>query len=528
MDGSSPLPGTAATTDGDPVVLAVDDDEDLADTYALWLENRYEVRTAYGGEQALDALDGAVDVVLLDRRMPQVSGDEVLATLEERDLDVRVSMLTAVAPDSDVVDLPFDEYLVKPVTKEELVAVVDDLLLRSRMDERTREYLALNATEETLDARDVEEFRDPSAVDRLRERVAEAGRDETVRRQVAELERLEELNGLIRSVDRALVEATAREEIEQSVVERLVEDGPYERAWIGDYVGAFDELAPRESHRADDADPARAVPADGDFAGRDAEAVALSAGAVSQALQSGSAVAVDRIAADEALRTAFLGSVDGDDTLDDSTGTDNPAPDPASSPDPGLEASAGRGGVAVPLTYRETVYGVLLVAARTGHPVTDRERTVLGELGDAIANAINAVESKQLLFADSVVELELRIADGADLFVDLTRSLGATFDLEGFVPSADGAVTCYATVSGADAAEVFAYLAAADAVRNHRGIDETGDETLLECTLEDDSVVLALLGAGANLRTLFVEEGRGHLTAEIAAGTDVRTVLEAV
>ncbi|MEF8831834.1 MAG: bacterio-opsin activator domain-containing protein, partial [Halobacteriales archaeon] len=206
----------------------------------------------------------------------------------------------------------------------------------------------------------------------------------------------------------------------------------------------------------------------------------------------------------------------------------DPDTDPASSPDPGLEASAGRGGVAVPLTYRETVYGVLLVAARTGHPVTDRERTVLGELGDAIANAINAVESKQLLFADSVVELELRIADGADLFVDLTRSLGATFDLEGFVPSADGAVTCYATVSGADAAEVFAYLAAADAVRNHRGIDETGDETLLECTLEDDSVVLALLGAGANLRTLFVEEGRGHLTAEIAAGTDVRTVLEAV
>ena len=52
-------------------VLVVDDDPDLADMFALWLNRAgYEVRTAYGGEAALDRLDPAVDIVLLDRRMP--------------------------------------------------------------------------------------------------------------------------------------------------------------------------------------------------------------------------------------------------------------------------------------------------------------------------------------------------------------------------------------------------------------------------------------------------------------------------
>jgi CheY-like chemotaxis protein len=38
----------------------------------------YEVRTATGGPEALDLVDEEVDVALLDRRMPRMSGDELL------------------------------------------------------------------------------------------------------------------------------------------------------------------------------------------------------------------------------------------------------------------------------------------------------------------------------------------------------------------------------------------------------------------------------------------------------------------
>ena len=61
-----------------PVVLVVDDDEDLADTCEYWLRDDYDVRVAYGGEDALNQIDETGDVVLLDRRMPKLSGDAVL------------------------------------------------------------------------------------------------------------------------------------------------------------------------------------------------------------------------------------------------------------------------------------------------------------------------------------------------------------------------------------------------------------------------------------------------------------------
>jgi CheY-like chemotaxis protein len=73
-----------------PVVLVVDDDEDLAETCEYWLEaGQYEARVANSGEEALKVVDETVDVVLLDRRMPTLSGDEVLAELRDRGFDMR-------------------------------------------------------------------------------------------------------------------------------------------------------------------------------------------------------------------------------------------------------------------------------------------------------------------------------------------------------------------------------------------------------------------------------------------------------
>ncbi|MCD2199350.1 response regulator [Halobacterium sp. KA-4] len=123
-------------------VLVVDDEEGLADLYAIWLRDRYTVETAYDGEAALTALDEDVDVVLLDRQMPGVSGDDVLETIRERGLDCRVAMVTAVEPELDIVDLGFDDYLRKPVDRETLRETVDRLLRRSAYDETVQRYFA--------------------------------------------------------------------------------------------------------------------------------------------------------------------------------------------------------------------------------------------------------------------------------------------------------------------------------------------------------------------------------------------------
>jgi len=54
-----------------------------------------------------------------------MSGDEVLAELDERGYYGRVVMVTAVDPGFDVLEMPFDDYLCKPVDREDVRAAVD-------------------------------------------------------------------------------------------------------------------------------------------------------------------------------------------------------------------------------------------------------------------------------------------------------------------------------------------------------------------------------------------------------------------
>jgi CheY-like chemotaxis protein len=111
----------------DPRVLMIDDEKTVADAYALRLEDVAEVTVAYSGEAALDIVaDGRVpDIVLLDRHMPAMSGDEVLERIRERELNTRVIMVTAIDPDLGVIDMPFDDYLSKPVDRADLLAAID-------------------------------------------------------------------------------------------------------------------------------------------------------------------------------------------------------------------------------------------------------------------------------------------------------------------------------------------------------------------------------------------------------------------
>lgn len=115
----------AVTVSDRPTVMIVDDEESAADVYALRLDGEYDTVVAYSGRTALDRIDDEIDVVLLDRRMPELSGQEVLAALRERRPEVSVIMLTAVDPGLEVVEMPFDDYITKPVEKDELVTAID-------------------------------------------------------------------------------------------------------------------------------------------------------------------------------------------------------------------------------------------------------------------------------------------------------------------------------------------------------------------------------------------------------------------
>ncbi|MFW6458336.1 MAG: response regulator [Halodesulfurarchaeum sp.] len=135
-----------------PTVLIVDDEVNITELFSVWLQEGYDVRTANSGEEALEELDEAVDVVLLDRRMPGLSGDEVLESIREAGYDCRVAMVTAVDPDFDVIEMGFDDYLTKPIDREGLEAAIESLLGRKEYDTAMQEYYALTSKKAALES----------------------------------------------------------------------------------------------------------------------------------------------------------------------------------------------------------------------------------------------------------------------------------------------------------------------------------------------------------------------------------------
>lgn len=128
-----------------PTIAIVDDEAALADLFSVWLSGSYTVSTAYSGTAALDLLEEDLDAMLLDRRMPDMAGDEVLGRVRSERPQLPVALVSAVRPDFDLLELSFDEYLHKPVDREDLQTVVNRLLRRHTYDESLQEAARLQS-----------------------------------------------------------------------------------------------------------------------------------------------------------------------------------------------------------------------------------------------------------------------------------------------------------------------------------------------------------------------------------------------
>ena len=116
-------------------ILVVDDEADVRDLIKLQLEEKgLNTLEAVDGQNAIDILksgDNMVNVglILCDIRMPKVNGVECIRFLREQAPGIPVVVITGY-PDpglaNDLKEKGVKEYLVKPVTKEKLLAVVEE------------------------------------------------------------------------------------------------------------------------------------------------------------------------------------------------------------------------------------------------------------------------------------------------------------------------------------------------------------------------------------------------------------------
>jgi DNA-binding response OmpR family regulator len=118
-------------------VLVVEDDRELAEAIGVGLRReQMAVDLAFDGDAGLErALVYGYDVIVLDRDLPRIRGDDVCVHLVERGCRSRVLMLTAAATIEDRVDglhLGADDYLPKPFAFAELVARIRALFRRAQ------------------------------------------------------------------------------------------------------------------------------------------------------------------------------------------------------------------------------------------------------------------------------------------------------------------------------------------------------------------------------------------------------------
>ncbi|MFT4922756.1 MAG: PAS domain S-box-containing protein, partial [Haloarculaceae archaeon] len=291
---------------------------------------------------------------------------------------------------------------------------------------------------------------------------------------------LERVNGLVENTIEVLVAATTRENLEVGVVDQLARADPYTAAWLGRPDVASETLSPTEWA----GDPPVALddatfPLDGD-------------GPVATALETGrpQVVACDDPAADT------LGCT----------------------PESPAETC-----LIVPLTYKDTTYGIEVVFADEAGAFDEREQAVLTALGRAVANAINAIERGRILDATEVIELEFVVADSDLLFSRLSQGGDCTVSAADIDYRADGTLRLYLTSEDGDGERLVELAREIDAVSEASLITDHEDGCLLEVSVET-SLVAQLGEFGAVVRNVVATDGQTRFTVELPYEAEAREV----
>lgn len=307
-------------------------------------------------------------------------------------------------------------------------------------------------------------------------------------RKLDELATLDRINELLLEIARELVQTASREAVERTVCDRLVASDLYEFAWIGGRDFDGDRIVPWVDAGAPQEYLDAVTVADG---GGD-----LGRGPAGQAIQTGEVQVVD-------IEDAEFG--------------------------PGREEARRRGVesvMAVPLHHAGTVYGVLVVHATREDAFREREQAGFDVLGRTVGFVIHAARSRELLFADSVVELEFQLDADITTFGQAAGALGCDLSLEGYVASG-GRWVLYIAVDGAPARDVIDIIADDSRFERCRVISDDGSG-LIELVASASPLLDTTTAAGAIVRTATAGPDSSRLVVEAPVGADIRRIVEHV
>lgn len=297
-------------------------------------------------------------------------------------------------------------------------------------------------------------------------------------RQRADLSALNQLNGVVNGVTRAVIDRSTREEIKRTTCDRIAASASYAAAWLGEPNTATESVDVHASAGL----------------GEEFTPAALSNDAENSANWTLTA---------EALRSGEITTARNVE----------------------LAGRTYPSAAAIPVPYADTVYGVLTVYTERGDAFRSQEENVLEHLGGIVGHAIAAADRKQALMSDTAVELEFRIPE---VFA------------AGSVDAPEEPITIQQTVSVNDGYRVFgtatpetvdALAATSESVPHWESVKvvtDRGDSVRFELSVSEAPVVSEVAELGGTVERIRIDGSDLRLTVRLPNDVSVRSVIDTV
>lgn len=329
-----------------------------------------------------------------------------------------------------------------------------------------------------------------AALDRLaRERELEE-KSAAMRERNARLERFERINAVVRGVARSIVDATSTADVEESVCELLVDRTDASFVWYG-AVRATSET-PEPKHAAGDGqgylDAGRV---DDEWA-----AEAPSGGA----LRTREIQVVHSISDGQAMTLWRRWALERD----------------------------FRSAVSLPVVYDGSIHGVITLYGDSPGTFDEEFVSVLAEVRDLVAHALNSIQRKRALVTDSITEIEVGVADPEFSAVEFVLRHDCQVEIDDVVSTVDDETHVFFTVRGASPDQVRRFGAISTAIDDLEILSEGETVHTCESVVNDRCAVAQLLEHNAVVQSMEIEGGETRLVVHIPREKPNREFMDAL
>jgi len=327
----------------------------------------------------------------------------------------------------------------------------------------------------------------------LQDITAQKQHERLLETQRADLEVLNSLNAVVRQLTDAVIDQSTRDEIESTTCEQLGGAEPYRFAWVATVDPVTLDLVPRAEHGC--------------------EGYLTDAEITSNPTEPGGQGPAGR-----AVRTQEM-----------QLSRDVYA-DPDFEPWLDLADRYGYRSMAViPIVFEETLYGVLGIYSERVGAFGAAEREVLAGIGETVGHAISAVERKQALLSDEVVELSFRLPN-ADSQIGIPTSFEASFDFDSTLSLGDGEFLVYCTATGIDGASIgtLADTGGLTYIEDITVLGEGNDGYELEVEMVDPPVLSTVVSVGGSVANVTITGDSATMTVHLAAEGDVSGAIDRI